>query len=264
LLQVLQLLEFSDCSVADLAKVIVNDPSMAAKVLKVANSSFYGHKQGISTINQAITVLGFATLKNVLLSMSVIDLFSSVNRGIDLPGLWNHSIATAVGAKLISQRLHYPNGEKAYTTGLLHDIGKIIIAKYIPGGLQRAVAASRGQNLKLESAEVHVLGASHADVGAWLLHQWRLPSTLVEAVRLHHQPTLSQDNYDLTAIVYLANILAHHARIGSSGDRDDLIIDNRVFSYYKFKDSDWIEMRETLHLKKAEIHAFSQSSAKAA
>ena len=89
-LQVLQLLEFSDCSVTDLAKIIIHDPPMAAKVLKIANSAFYGHRQSIGTINQAITVLGFATLKNALLSMSVFDLFSNVNKGIDLHGLWTH------------------------------------------------------------------------------------------------------------------------------------------------------------------------------
>jgi putative nucleotidyltransferase with HDIG domain len=263
-LQVLQLLEFSDCSVTDLAKVIMRDPPMAAKVLKIANSSFYGFRQSIGTINQAITVLGFSTLKNALLSMSVFDLFSDVSKGVDLPGLWTHSIGTATAAKIIAQKLRHPNVEKTYTAGLLHDLGKVIIAKYLPGRALQAIDLSRAQKIKLEAAELRILGATHADVGAWLLHHWKLPSTVVDAVRLHHQPTRSQDNFELTAIVYLANILCHHAKIGNSGDRDDLQIDSRVFTYYKFKDADWVEMRDALTAKKPEITAFSQSTAKAA
>jgi putative nucleotidyltransferase with HDIG domain len=263
-LEVLQLLEYSDCSVTDLVKVINRDPSMAAKVLKIANSSFYGFRHSIGTINQAITILGFSTLKNALLSMSVFDLFSNVHKGIDLPGLWTHSVGTATAAKILAQRLRYPNGEKAYTAGLLHDIGKIIIANYLPAAALEAINMSTVQKVKLESAELHILGATHADVGAWLLNRWKLPSHTVDAVRLHHQPTLSQDNFELTGIVYLANILCHHAKVGNSGDRDDLIIDNRVFSYCKFSEADWVEMRDVLASKKPEIYAFLQTSVRAA
>jgi len=263
-LRVLELMEFSDCCVSDLAKVISYDPPMAAKVLMIANSSFYGFKESIGTINQAITIMGFSALKNALFSMAVFDLFSSTTKGTDLPGLWTHSISTATASKLLAQRFRYPNPEKAYTAGLLHDIGKIIIIKYLPMGALKAAEVAKAQRIKLESAELQVLGATHADVGAWLLGKWKLPSTIVEAVRLHHQPTLSQDNFELTGVVYLANILSHHAKVGNSGDRDDLPIDNRVFTFCKLTEKEWNEMREALAAKKPEIVAFSQSFSKAA
>jgi putative nucleotidyltransferase with HDIG domain len=263
-LQVLQLLEFTDCSVSDLGKVISQDPPMAAKILKIANSSFYGFRETIGTINQAITILGIATLKNALLSMSIVDLFGTSTTSLDLPGIWTHSIATAAGAKLLAQRIRFPNAEKAFTAGLLHDLGKIIIAKYLPDGALEVRSIAMSQKIKFESAELHILGATHADVGAWLLHRWKLPSPIVDAVRLHHQPLLSKDNYELTAIIYLANILCHHAKLGNSGDRDDLAIDSRVFSYFKLKDADWIDLRDNIASKRAEIIEFTQSAAKAA
>jgi putative nucleotidyltransferase with HDIG domain len=263
-LEVLQLLEYADCSISDLSAVIAKDPPMTAKILKIANSSYYGFRQSIGTINQAVSILGFSALKNALLSMSMFDLFNESFRGLDIQGLWTHSIGTAAAAKLLAQKLRYPNAEKAFTVGLLHDIGKIIIAKYCPDGALKSLQMAKDQKIKLEVAEFHVLGANHADVGAWLLHRWNLPSTISEAVRLHHQPTLSRDNFDLTAMAYLANILCHHAKLGNSGDRDDLAIDTRVYSYYNFHDADWIDLRDTLMSKHSDISSLLQPKARTA
>ena len=129
---------------------------MAAKVLKLANSSYYGFRQKIANIPQAVTLLGFATLKNALLAAAVFDMFRLQGTGFDLNALWKHSITTATAAKLIAKRARYPQSEKAFTAALLHDVGKIILARFIPQGLAEIMDAVREDQLAMYDAEKKV------------------------------------------------------------------------------------------------------------
>ena len=191
-LRVMQMIEDPFCSSSDLARVIQADPALAAKVLKLANSSYYGFRQKIANVPQAVTLLGFATLKNALLSAAVFDLFRLNGTGFDLPALWVHSVTAATAAKLLAKRARYPQGEKAFTAALLHDVGKIVLARFLPQALTEVVDAVQTEGLAMYDAERKVIGLAHPALGAWVLGKWGLPSPIVEAVEFHHHPTRAQ------------------------------------------------------------------------
>ncbi len=260
-LRVMQMIEDPFCSSSDLAKVIQADPAMAAKVLKLANSSYYGFRQKIGNVPQAVTLLGFATLKNTLLAAAVFDMFRVAGTGFDLNALWKHSVTTATAAKLIAKRVRYPQSEKAFTAALLHDVGKIILARFLPQALSEIVDTVLGEQMAMYDAEKKVLGLSHPALGAWTLGRWGLPSPIVEAVEFHHHPTRAQTSFDLAAIVYLANILAHRSGIGSGGDTMMREMDPMVLEYFSLTESDMRDLGESLAFKRLEIESYAASAA---
>ena len=260
-LRVMQMIEDPFCSSSDLAKVIQADPAMAAKVLKLANSSYYGFRQKISNIPQAVTLLGFATLKNALLAAAVFDMFRIQGTGFDLNALWKHSVTTATAAKLIAKRARYPQSEKAFTAALLHDVGKIILARFVPQGLAEIMDAVREDQLGMYDAEKKVIGLSHPALGAWVLGRWGLPAPVVEAVEFHHHPTRAQSSFDLAAIVYLANVLAHRSNIGSGGDCLRRELDPVILEYFSLNEPALAELLEALVFKRLEIESYAASAA---
>lgn len=260
-LHVMQMIEDPLCSAADLARVIQNDPGMATKVLKLANSPFYGFRQKITSIPQAVTLLGFATLKNALLSAAVFDMFRISGTGFDMPALWKHSVATATAAKLFAKRVRYPNSEKAFTAGLLHDVGKVMIARYLPSSLLTIVQTVHDKNVSIYDAEQHTIGLAHPSFGAWVISRWGLPTQLVEAVEYHHHPTRAKYAFDLAGIVYLANILTHRANIGNGGDLMIREVDPKVLEYFSMNESTLYDLRDALHAKRLEIEAFASIAA---
>ena len=261
-LRVMQLIEDPLCSTAELAAVISGDPAMAVRILKLANSSYYGFRQKIGSIPQAITLLGFATLKNALLSVAVFDLFRlSATTGFDMNALWSHSVATAASAKLIAKRVRFPNSEKAFTAGLLHDVGKIIIARYLPASLATIMQLSEREHVALYDAEHKTLGLPHPAFGAWVLSRWGLPTPLVEAVEFHHHPTRAQYAFDLAGIVYLANIIAHRSGIGSGGDALLREVDPVVLDYFNLNEDALTELHDTLLFQRLELESYTSVAA---
>lgn len=260
-LRVMQMIEDPFCSSSDLAKVIQADPAMAAKVLKLANSSYYGFRQKIANIPQAVTLLGFATLKNTLLAAAVFDMFRISGTGFDLPALWTHSVTTATAAKLLAKRARYPQSEKAFTAALMHDVGKIILARFIPQGLAEIVEVIQSENLAMYDAEKKVLGLSHPALGAWVLGRWGLPAPIVEAVEFHHHPTRAQNGFDLAGIVYLANILAHRSGIGYGGDGLPREMDPVVLNFYSLNEAALGDLQDSLVFKRLEIESYAMSAA---
>lgn len=257
-LRVTQMIEDPLCSTADLAHVLAADPAMASKILRLANSAYYGFRQKISNIPQAVTLLGFATLKNALLSAAVFDLFRlSAATSFDLVALWKHSVATATAAKLIAKRVRFPNAEKAYTAGLMHDIGKIMIARYLPSSLATIVHIVNTEHLDMQAAELRTLGLAHPAFGGWVMGRWGLPQTLIEAVEFHHHPTHAQYAFDLAAIVYLADILTHRANIGSGGDTLIREVDPAVLDFFGLNEPALRDLQDALVFKCLEIESFA-------
>ena len=260
-LRVMQMIEDPFCSSSDLAKVIQADPAMAAKVLKLANSSYYGFRQKIANIPQAVTLLGFATLKNTLLAAAVFDMFRISGTGFDLPALWTHSVTTATAAKLLAKRARYPQSEKAFTAALMHDVGKIILARFVPQALAEIVDTVQTEQMAMYDAEKKVMGLSHPALGAWVLGRWGLPAPIVEAVEFHHHPTRAQGSFDLAGIVYLANILAHRSGIGYSGDGMERELDPLVLEYFNLNETALADLQDALVFKRLEIQSYAASAA---
>ncbi len=207
-------------SAKEVAQVIASDPALTSKVLRVVNSSFYGFPNRITTITHAIVILGFNTVKSIVLSSTIFDVFRrSVKPGdFDRTEFWKHSIGCGAAAKVLGRRINYPMLEELFIAGLLHDVGKVILDQFLPDSYADVLAFVRSRDCLIVEAEAQVLGLTHADVGAWLFEKWSLSRALVETTRCHHNPQLAGDHQRFAEIIHLADILVRALRFGSGGD----------------------------------------------
>lgn len=204
-------------STAEISEEIGKDQVLAAKILKLVNSGFYGFRQPITTITHAMVLLGLDVVKTLVLTASVLDIIDAMNEHME--GLWEHSLGTARAANALAERLQAPNPEEIALAGLLHDIGKVIIAQTFPAEQKRiSEVVARKDCLQID-AEQEVLGVTHPEVGMWLLKKWSLPPKMVYPIAYHSSFHPRRDFADRTAIVHLADILCRAKGIGYPGDR---------------------------------------------
>jgi len=205
-LEVMRLASDTDSSAAELSKIISKDPSLATRILRVANSPFYGFARKISSIEWAVVALGFETLRETVLSLTLIDLFKGATlKHFDPRKFWKHAVDTAAVGRSIAREIKYRIPGEAYACGLLHDIGTLVLYRFFPEDFQEIGRLVYEENLQHSQAELMVTDTTHADVGAWLAEKWSFPAAFVEAVRYHHAPSNAEINPELTAIVHVAN-----------------------------------------------------------
>jgi HD-like signal output (HDOD) protein/CheY-like chemotaxis protein len=207
-----------DASLAKVAKIIEQDVGISAKVLQLVNSAFFGVTQSITNVQSAVTYLGITTLKNLVLSVEVFQAFrpSKGLKGFSLEKLQNHAQLTAQ----IAARLPVPKhlAEIAMVAGLLHDVGKLILAWKRPDDFGKMLGEALATPCPVNKVEEAANEFSHAEIGAYLLGLWGLPYTVVEAVALHHRPTrVPHRGFDAISAVYVANLLAHELEESASG-----------------------------------------------
>jgi len=204
-------------SLAAVSDIIAQDIGMTAKILKLVNSAFFALRREISSANHAVAYLGLDTIKSLVLSINAFSQLETRElEGFSLAELWNHSLGTAAAAKRIAQIEGAGSkiADEAFVSGLLHDAGKAALAFNFPEEYGQALRDPADGKIDPLGAEQRAFGASHADVGGYLLGLWGLPVPVVEAIALHHQPQLAADKTftPLTA-VHVANALVH------AGDR---------------------------------------------
>jgi putative nucleotidyltransferase with HDIG domain len=204
----------------DLERVILRDQATTARVLRVANSAFYGLRGEVSTLSRAIVILGFNTLRSVILTG--VSEALHVRKGSCFKDriLWEHSVAVALAARTIAQECGYPAAEEAYVGGLLHDIGKVVLDANLAHEYEQVIESVYNEGRSFLDAENDVLGFDHAEVGGLVVRRWNLAAPLHEAVRLHHQPVDAEVDPVLCAIVSLANSLCVKLGIGPERDSD--------------------------------------------
>lgn len=189
--RIIEILQSDDPSLQKVGQIVSEDIAMSAKVLQLVNSSFFGVARRISNPMQAVMFLGLETVKALVLSVHIFAKGDSARvKGFDLEQLWRHSMAIGVRAKRLAEveQLSTREADDAFTAGLLHDVGKLILAASLPNEYQRVLAESKAQHIPVWQAEERTFGASHAEVGAYLLGLWGLPTSIVEAVAWHHRP----------------------------------------------------------------------------
>jgi putative nucleotidyltransferase with HDIG domain len=206
-------MQTENASIEHISQIIGRDPGISAKILQLVNSAFFGVPRHVSTPDEAVMFLGLETVKAIVLSL---HLFASFDRAkvkaFDLRKLWQHSWSASLLAKKVclAGSRDLKKAEQAFTAGLLHDIGKLVLAANLPDSFQQALAMARNPSVSLLEAERATFGATHAEVGAYLLALWGIPQPVVEAVAFHHTPAQCLNGgFSALTAVHLANALAH-------------------------------------------------------
>ncbi len=207
-----QMVESKQYSAEDIGRIIAQDQVLSAKVLKLGNSAFYGFSRRISSVTQALVLLGFNVIKGLVLTSSVFDLLK-----IKASDLWTHSLATATAAGILAQRLGAADVEEINLAGLLHDLGKVVLAVRMTDDLDQIMNLTARGKFCFE-AEAEVLGFTHPEVGSWLAEAWKLPINLTEPIMFHHAPSKAKKASLPTAIVHLADILVRARGLGFGQD----------------------------------------------
>jgi len=210
-MEVNRMLEDVDTSIKKLSQIIENDQAIVPKILKLVNSSFFGVRSKITNTSHAIVILGFNTVRNAIVSVSIIDAFAKKDalNGFDIAEFWKHSVAVAVTSRHLAAKNRFYCPEDAFTGGLLHDIGKLVLSQYFPELFEEVWTATQKDGLSWYEIEKKVLAVTHPQIGAYLAKKWQLPDGLVDAVKYHHTINTKAGDPNLLMIAYAANIIVN-------------------------------------------------------
>lgn len=224
-MELLNSLDNSDVGIDALARRIALDQALAAKTLRLANSSFYGMSRKVTSIGDATSILGLRTLRNVAIAAGVCDSFApSADSGFDFKAFWRHSIGTALCARSLAEVLRL-DADTAFTLGLLHDVGRLALASSFPDDYAESLRHQQRQDCTTLEAERATLGTDHAAVGGLVAEHWRFAPGLVAAIVHHHLPPRAAGaalpSGSLTDLVHVADNIAH--ALDLSHEVDDLV-----------------------------------------
>jgi len=206
--KLLKILKNPDSSAAQVEEILKYDPGLTANILKLTNSAYFGIPSKVSSVKQAVVLLGWKRLLQLVMTMCMSTVMKKPLPGYDLPHgeLWRHSVAVSVAAELVVKALKIPGADEVFTAALLHDIGKLILGGFVQDDLHR-IEEMVAKGIAFEVAEFIVLGTDHAQIGARVLEKWSFPADLVNAVNWHHDPETCENYCTFSDIVHVANIL---------------------------------------------------------
>lgn len=217
--QVNKVLNDPKTSAYQIGAIISEDPALSAKILKLTNSSFYGIPRTITSVKQAIIILGLDVVRSLVLSASVFESFSKQYK-IDknyLDDFWRHSLSVAFMARIISRTKNFPSfmeAEEAFSAGLLHDIGKLVIFAHMPEQFSEIRKILKEDKTKSSfEVEEQILEFDHSLVGSYLAQKWNLPPELANAIKFHHFPDQDENQNFTTYIIHLSDYLAKKAEL---------------------------------------------------
>lgn len=219
-MELLSSIDQEDVDISVLAKKVSHDQALTAKTLRLANSSLYGLQVKVTTIQQAITYLGFQTTRNLITAAAVTGCFAQGQcPGFDDKAFWRHSIATAACCKVLARRMRF-NQDYAFTAGLLHDIGRLVLVSSFTEMYQQVMEYRKANDSYVLEAERAVMGIDHVIAGVALAEHWNFSDTMKMAIAYHHDPDAPGAGL-LATIVHVANAIVHALDI--AGEEDDLV-----------------------------------------
>ncbi|HWB20055.1 MAG TPA: response regulator [Phycisphaerales bacterium] len=222
--EVLQLTESDRASMDEIAETINFDPALALKILKLANSAAYARGDHVDNVHKAVMRIGLGQIRQEVMNFAMIDRFSNIqSKAIDQDRFWEHAVATGLVASQLAQARRAKDAQSAFTMGLLHDVGRLVLAEVLGDRYLQVISCANEQQRPLESVESEILGLTHADVTERLFRQWKFPNELIHPVARHH---LSASSLKITAssgtiaiaTLALANRIVHALLLGSSGN----------------------------------------------
>jgi putative nucleotidyltransferase with HDIG domain len=217
--QLIRIINDPDTSARDVSSIVGQDLSLSAKLLRLANSAFYGMPRKINTINTAVVILGFRVVSTLVLSLTVFDIFPQDRKSalFNRRAFWHHSLSCAVMAKFIASRMQrfvLFDPEEAFCAALLHDIGKVVMEQYLHEDFHEALKNARYRRTPLFETEKSVLGYCHTDVAEWLTRHWDLPEKLRAGIIHHHTPGDSSEDGSIAALCHYADFLFYDLKLG--------------------------------------------------
>lgn len=195
-----------DVNVHEIARIISADTTIAARMLQIVNSAFFRLARRITNVEQAVTYLGYSAVRNLVMCAEVFSQWSAARRTVNLEHLQSHALRVATAALSLTNKT--PLADDAMLAGLVHDIGYWVLAQESPDDLEESLDVARAKGIPMHAAEQQVIGASHAEIGAYLLGLWGMPYTVIEAVAHHHTPRrVAQTHFDVLAAMATAHFL---------------------------------------------------------
>lgn len=238
-------------SVQEMAKIVSSDQVLSARILRLANSPSYGFYR-VSTIHNAMILLGVNVVKSLALSSSIFAIMEK-----ESVGLWEHSLGVGVAANLIARKLGLPECEEIATAGLLHDIGKVIISQKCSEAEQDIQKLVEERNIFTTEAEFETIGTDHAEIGDWLAKSWFIPQKLSEPITCHHNVEKSVTYLVKTSVVHIADVIIKASGFGNSGDNFVHSIQEIAWNTLNLNEQLLTELVEEIEDKLVEVKNFS-------
>lgn len=216
-------------TVDDLARLLGSDPDLCARLLSLANSVFYSFPAKIETIDRAVSTIGLRQIRELVLVTSVMKMFTGIPiKAVSMSSFWEHSVAVCVLAKSIAQYLGQSQAERYYITGLLHDIGRLVLYLKLPDLMSDLLAKSEAEKQNLYILEQELLSYSHAEAGGRLLERWKVPQSIYEPVQYHHRPTDAHEYAQMACAIQIADAWVNKNKVGTSGEKFTPSIDSEA------------------------------------
>ncbi len=233
---------------ADVANLIARDPSLTSKVLRLANSAFYGIPRTVTTVHNAVVILGLKVINTMVFSITVVKMFPGDGReeALNRKRFWAHCLACAVLTKLLAQRMRRVtlfDPEECFCAGLIHDIGRVVLDQYFHEEFAQAFKRAGSEKISLGDAETQVLGFSHTDAGEWLTARWELPHEIRIPIIYHHRPSEAPQAADVTALVHMADVLCYQIDFGTPGIECPPKLDAGIVEQLGFSEEELAQLR---------------------
>ncbi|MDD2852858.1 MAG: HDOD domain-containing protein [Desulfuromonadaceae bacterium] len=204
--KVLQLLDDPDVQVEEIADLMLSDQVMTARVMKLINSPVYKPTQEITSLKRALVYLGLRHVRELALTTSVIDVFGGTSGALELNAFWEHSFGVGMVSKIIAQKIGYEDLEKAYISGIIHDLGEVFLSNFLQEPFMEVLEYIKAHPVKLIDAEAQLLGTTHCEIGLSMARKWNFPDAYCDVIEHHHNPGSATVDPILCAIVNISDL----------------------------------------------------------